>query len=157
MSFSRARVLPLDGSMYPNLGAIMALGLVSIIGYLFWRGTVVVMNARRWVDSGALLLDVATPAEFAEAHIVGAVNIPAQAVAGRQAELGPRSRAIVVYARSGFRSAQAAHLLRSIGYHSVKNVGPMRRWDAPRSERWQGDPLPELTGTAVPGLIGTTA
>jgi rhodanese-related sulfurtransferase len=133
----------------PNYGAIAALSLLSMIGYLFWRGTVVVMNARRLVSAGALLLDAGTPVEFSVAHIAGSVNIPTPDVARRQVEIGPWDRVIVVYARSGFRSARAAQALRAIGYHSVLNVGRMSRWEVPPSERWEGDPLPQLVGTTV--------
>jgi rhodanese-related sulfurtransferase len=132
--------------MIPNSGALAALGLLSIIGYLFWRGTVVVMNARRLVDKGALLLDAGTPAQFSAAHIAGAVNIPSPDVLRRQEEIGPLTQPIVVYARSGFQSARTAQALRSVGYHSVTNVGPMRRWDVAWSKRWQGDGLPTLVG-----------
>lgn len=135
-------------------GGIVALLFLSIIGYFFWRGTVVVMNARRLVDEqGALLLDVGTPAQFTAAHIAGAVNIPAADVALRHAEIGPVDHAIVLYARSGFQSARAAHVLRSIGYHSVINVGSITRWGAPASAQWQGDPPPEVV---KPPIVGTT-
>jgi rhodanese-related sulfurtransferase len=132
--------------MSPNCGALAALGLLSLIGYLFWRGTVVVMNARRLVDMGALLIDAGTPAEFSAGHILGSVNIPEPDVAWRQRDIGPLSHPIVVYARSGFQSARTAQALRGIGYHSVTNVGPMRRWDVPRSRRWMGDGRAELIG-----------
>jgi rhodanese-related sulfurtransferase len=135
--------------MFPNCGALAALGLLSVIGYLFWRGTVVVMNARRLLETGALLLDAGTPAEFSAGHVVGSVNIPAPDVARRQKEIGPLTHPIVVYARSGFQSARTAHALRAIGYHSVTNVGPMSRWDVPRSKRWMGDRGPELIGNDV--------
>jgi rhodanese-related sulfurtransferase len=133
--------------MPPTCGALVALIFVSMIGYFFWRGTVVVMNARHLVDDqGALLLDVGTRTQFAAAHIAGSVNIPAPVVALRQAEIGSRERPIVVYARSGIESARATHVLRSIGYHSVTNVGPMRRWGEPRSKSWEGDPVPDVIG-----------
>ncbi len=62
-----------------------------------------------------VLLDVRTPAEFAEAHAEGAINIPVQELPRRIAELD-RSRRVVVYCRSGARSAAAATMLRSAGY-----------------------------------------
>jgi rhodanese-related sulfurtransferase len=127
-------------------GAVVALVFVSLSGYLFWRGTVAVMNARHLVGAGALFVDVGTSEEFLAAHIAGAVNIPSREIARRQEEFGPSHRVIVVYARSGFRSAEAAHLLRSMGHRFVTNVGPMRRWDVPRSKRWMGDTFPELIG-----------
>jgi rhodanese-related sulfurtransferase len=134
----------------PNCGAITALLFLAFIGYQFWRGTVVVSKARRWVGLGALLVDAGTPEEFSLAHIAGAVNIPAPDIARRQAEVGLRTCNVVVYARSRFQSARAAHILRSIGYHSVINVGPMARWGAPFVESWVGDPAPvPVYGTAA--------
>ena len=127
-------------------GAVVAFVFLSLLGYLFWRGTVVVMNARRLVDRGALLVDVGTPKEFLVAHLANAVNIPSPDMVRRKEEFGPPSRAIVVYARSGFESARSAFLLRVMGYRFVTNVGPMKRWDVPRSKRWMGDTFPELIG-----------
>ena len=135
--------------MFPNCGALASLGLLSLLGYLFWRGTVVVMNARCLVDTGALLLDAGTREEFSAGHLLGSVNIPAPDVARRQQEIGPLSHPIVVYARSGFRSARTAQVLRSLGYHSVTNVGPMRRWAVSPSKRWIGDRNSELIGDNV--------
>jgi uncharacterized protein (DUF2062 family) len=44
--------------MPATCGAIAALLFLTFIGYFFWRGTVVVMNARRLVDKqGALLVE----------------------------------------------------------------------------------------------------
>jgi phage shock protein E len=78
---------------------------------------------RRRVAEGALLLDVRTRPEYADAHVDGATNIPVQELAMRAAELGAPRR-IVVYCRSGARSAAAAQLLRGRG-HDVLDVGPM--------------------------------
>jgi len=135
--------------MPPTCGALAALLFLSVIGYFFWRGTVVVMNARHLVDDqGALLLDVGTTAQFTAAHIAGAINIPAPDVALRQVEIGPVDQPIVLYGRSASESARAAHVLRSIGYHSVTNVGTMKRWGSGATGRWEGDPPPELVGRA---------
>jgi rhodanese-related sulfurtransferase len=115
--------------MLPNCGAVTAFGFFVVIGYFFWRGTVVTMNAHRLVGLGALLVDAGTPEEFSLSHIMGSVNIPAPDIARRQAEVGPRTGQVVVYARSGFRSARAAQVLRAIGYRSVLSVGAMTRWE----------------------------
>ncbi|MGD0674101.1 MAG: rhodanese-like domain-containing protein [Polyangiaceae bacterium] len=117
--------------MSPFVLALAASGtFLAIIAYFWWRGTVNVGEAHRRVRGGALLIDVDSPDVFASAHLDGSVNIPVTDMARRQADIGPIDRAIVVYARSGFTSARAAHLLRTIGYHSVLNVGPMKRWSA---------------------------
>jgi rhodanese-related sulfurtransferase len=129
--------------MNPNLGALVALGVFSLFGYSFWRGTVVLMDARRAVRSGALLIHAGSPEEFHVSHVFGSVNIPASDIARRRGEVGSVTRDIVVYARSGFQSARAAHILRSIGYRSVINAGPMARWDASAVEGRRSASAPE--------------
>jgi rhodanese-related sulfurtransferase len=117
--------------MSPFVLAVIAAGsLLAIIGYFWWRGTVNVTEAHRLVEKGALLIDVDPPEVFGTAHLDGSINIPVEDLARRQEDIGPLGRRIVVYARKGRTSARAAHLLRSIGYHSVLNLGPMKRWTA---------------------------
>lgn len=80
-------------------------------------------DARGRVARGALLLDVRTPGEFAEGHVEGAINIPVQDLGMRVGEI-TKGREVVVYCRSGGRSAVAAQMLRGRG-HAVLDVGPM--------------------------------
>lgn len=82
---------------------------------------------RQLVAQGALLLDVRTPAEYQEGHVPDAFNLPVQELPSRLSEVGPTSRPIVVYCRSGGRSAQAAQLLTKAGY-TVRDIGPMHAW-----------------------------
>lgn len=83
-------------------------------------------DARQWVADGALLLDVRTPTEFAEGHLPGAVNIPVQDLQQRMTEI-QAGRRVVVYCRSGARSAVAGKLLRA-GDHEVLDLGTMSGW-----------------------------
>lgn len=82
---------------------------------------------RQLVAQGALLLDVRTPAEFKDGHVPRALNVPVQELSARLAEVGPRTRPIVVYCRSGGRSAMASQILQGAGYQ-VKDIGPMTAW-----------------------------
>ncbi len=79
------------------------------------------------VDNGALLLDVRTRDEFQERHIDRALNIPVQELANRLGELGPKQRPIVVYCRSGARSALATTLMKNAGY-DVLDIGGIGNW-----------------------------
>ncbi|MCB9626003.1 MAG: rhodanese-like domain-containing protein [Sandaracinaceae bacterium] len=81
-------------------------------------------HARQLVARGALLLDVRTPVEYSGGHIEGALNIPVQELGKRVSELGPPSRPVVVYCRSGGRSCAAAEILSKAGYEVV-DVGGM--------------------------------
>jgi phage shock protein E len=81
-------------------------------------------RAKKLVAEGALLLDVRTPQEFSMGHVEGALNIPVQVINQRHKEL-PRDKVIVVYCRSGRRSAHAAQLLLEAGFKEVYDIGPM--------------------------------
>ena len=75
------------------------------------------------------LLDVRTPEEFATGHIAGAANISVQTLAERLSEV-PEDQPVVVYCRSGNRSAQAAQILQEAGYSSVYDLGGVNAWTA---------------------------
>jgi rhodanese-related sulfurtransferase len=109
--------------------AVVALILLAV-GYfvLTRRGDVDPGQARQLVDSGARLIDVRTPAEFAAGHIPGALNIPLQELEQRMGELEPKQAPIVLYCRSGNRSSSAARALKAAGYAAVHDLGAMSRW-----------------------------
>ncbi len=83
-------------------------------------------HARALVSEGATLVDVRTPGEFAAGHVEGATNIPVDELDARMAEI-PSERPVVVYCRSGRRSAHAAASLEARGYE-VFDLGPMTAW-----------------------------
>jgi len=92
--------------------------------------------AKRLVEEeDALLLDVRTSLEWKMGHIEGAMLIPVQDLKGRLDEVetatdGDKDKPIVVYCRSGSRSANAKKILEAAGYTKVTNVGGMS--DYPR-------------------------
>ena len=70
------------------------------------------------------LIDVRSPAEYAEAHADGAVNIPVEIVAEKSSEITRDHDAeIYVYCRSGRRAETAKQVLESMGYTNVQNRG----------------------------------
>lgn len=75
-----------------------------------------------------ILLDVRTVAEFNEGHIEGATNIPIEEL-DRYLDRLPKDKTIVVYCRSGNRSATAATLLKNEGFSSVYDIdGGLIAW-----------------------------
>lgn len=85
--------------------------------------------AHALVKDGAFLLDVRSPGEFAEGHLAGAVNVPVSELEATLASLpADRSRQIVVYCRSGLRSARARALLLKAGFPRVEDLGGMSNW-----------------------------
>ena len=79
-----------------------------------------------------VLLDVRTPEEFAAGHIAGAVNIPHDQLANRASELPQALNIeIVVYCRSGRRSALALDWLGTQGYQRLLHLeGDFLGWQA---------------------------
>ena len=112
-------------SLVFKVGVLLVIALV-VGGWLFLRaGTISGARARELVHGGALLVDVRSNAEFASGHIEGAVNIPVSELETRLPELGAKQGSIVLYCRSGARSARAKRFLESQGYTTVANLGAM--------------------------------
>jgi len=83
-------------------------------------------------NSTPLILDVRTPAEYAEGHVPGAVNVPHTEVeawlAGRQPATDTE---VVVYCETGPRAARAEAALRDAGFERLRHLeGNMRAWRA---------------------------
>jgi rhodanese-related sulfurtransferase len=83
-----------------------------------------------WADPALLVLDVRTPAEYAEGHVPGAINIPHTELAARIAELsGAREKDVVVYCRSGRRADEALTILDKAGFGRLFHLqGDFTRW-----------------------------
>ncbi len=75
-------------------------------------------------DPDTFLLDVRTQGEYEnDGHIPGAYLIPHTEVRDRMNELPlNKTTTVIVYCRSGFRSAIAGELLVEFGYSDVKNM-----------------------------------
>ncbi len=111
---------------------LVALSLVVLAITACAAPTIDGTAARQLVTTkGALLLDVRTPEEFSAGHVEGAVNVPVQ-VLGEQLSTLPakKDQDIVVYCRSGARSARAAGMLKNAGFAKVHDLGGMSNWNA---------------------------
>ena len=74
------------------------------------------------IEAGALLVDVRTPSEYASGHVRGSVNIPLDAISKNLGKF-KNNEQIVVFCRSGARSAQAKTILNQSGFQNVINGG----------------------------------
>jgi len=83
-------------------------------------------------QDGALVLDVREDNEFAGGRIGGARHIPLTLLKQRMADIDRFKEApVVVYCRSGSRSAMAASQLASAGFTNVTNLeGGLQAWQS---------------------------
>jgi rhodanese-related sulfurtransferase len=78
--------------------------------------------------SGAHLIDVRTADEVAQGVIDGAIHIPLHLLPLRAADI-PQDKPVVIYCRSGARSAQACSFMASKGYSNMHNLsGGIMAW-----------------------------
>ncbi|MDE3247809.1 MAG: rhodanese-like domain-containing protein [Bacteroidota bacterium] len=93
---------------------------MSIFQQLF--GGNATADLKELVATGAFLVDVRTPGEFAEDPVKGAVNIPLDALPYQLSAFEGRKN-IIVFCRSGNRSGQAKAILERNGFANVVNGG----------------------------------
>lgn len=75
------------------------------------------------------LVDVREPSEYAASSIEGAVLVPLARV-GEERDRWSAEHPVVVYCRSGMRSARAARMLRSFGVDARSLTGGIDAWHA---------------------------
>lgn len=78
-------------------------------------------------EKGAQLVDVRSPAEYAQGAIPGSVNIPVQMIHMADQHLD-QSRPVIVFCASGARSAQAKNVLDQFGFDEVHNLGSINKY-----------------------------
>jgi phage shock protein E len=78
-------------------------------------------------DPNTYLVDVRTAGEYNAGAIPSAINIPFDEIAGNL-PTEDRSARIIVYCRSGNRSAVAADTLAELGFTDVLDFGGVSNW-----------------------------
>ena len=121
-------------------GILLAVLALAAVGILIFRpfsqaktplpDTVTVAQAADLRSQGAFILDVRQPEEWNQFHIPGAVLIPLGDLPARLSEV-PKNKNVVVYCRTGHRSAQGRDILRQAGYTQVTSLaGGITQWQA---------------------------
>lgn len=87
-------------------------------------------EAKEMIDNNEVtILDVRTQEEYDEGHIPDAVLIPNETISDEDLDLLPDKAAVIlVYCRSGRRSAEAAQKLVQLGYQNIYDFGGIIDW-----------------------------
>ena len=86
-------------------------------------------EAKEMMDTqDVIVVDVRTQAEYDESHIENAILITNETIDGEPSELPDKDVTILVYCRSGNRSAEASAKLADLGYTNVYDFGGIIDW-----------------------------
>jgi rhodanese-related sulfurtransferase len=79
---------------------------------------------------GIVLLDVRTREEYVAERIPDSILLPYDQIDAASAAkiIGPKDRTVIVYCRSGRRSAIAAQALAALGYRDILDLGGIQSW-----------------------------
>lgn len=116
----------MDGSMEASTSGGTGTS-ASSTGYT----TIDAAEAKQMIDGGGVtVVDVREQNEYDAGHIAGAVLVPMGTIGSVQPEALPDLDAtIIVYCRTGVRSAQASSKLADIGYTHIYNMdGGITSW-----------------------------
>ncbi|MCD8361191.1 MAG: rhodanese-like domain-containing protein [Acidaminococcaceae bacterium] len=83
------------------------------------------------LDKGDMLtvIDVRTKEEYTSGHVPGSILIPFDEIKAKAGQLPQdKNTEIVVYCRSGRRSAIAADTLIALGYNRIYDMGAVSSW-----------------------------
>ena len=73
-------------------------------------------------DEKTILVDVRTKEEYDEGHLDDAINAPYDVIVSELKDLG-KDTPIIVYCKSGVRSAKAIENLKNAGYTNLYDLG----------------------------------
>lgn len=114
----------------------VALAALALVLFFTSRGAadgaISPTEAASWIKEkkDLQLIDVRTPAEYADGHLAGAKLIPLQELEGRWSEID-KNKPILLYCRSGHRSGKALKILQDKGYAQAKHMeGGINAWKA---------------------------
>ena len=79
-------------------------------------------------NPNVILLDVRTQEEFDQGHIPGAICLPNEFIAADMPFPFAKDTELLLYCRSGHRSAEAAEKLRDLGFSNVFDFGGILDW-----------------------------
>jgi rhodanese-related sulfurtransferase len=99
--------------------------LLFIVSSLWVQAADDLVEIQQGLDS-PIIVDVRSEGEYASGAIDGALNHPLQGLPGSLLDMGVElDEEVIVYCRSGRRSAQAKTLLKEAGFQLVFDGGPM--------------------------------
>jgi len=109
---------------------LIAVTVALFIAYMFLRrkGQISREAAATYLQRGAVLIDVRSPAEYATGHLPQAINIPLPQIDSLiGSHVNDKNQVVLLHCQSGARSGVAKNKLDALGYTRVYNLGSYDR------------------------------
>ncbi|MFP5440501.1 MAG: rhodanese-like domain-containing protein [Gammaproteobacteria bacterium] len=109
--------------------------LFLLLSTIAWSATDIGVTElqQRQAKGDVVVIDVRSPAEYAQGHVPGAINIPHDQAGERAMEIRALQKKgeVVLYCRSGRRVAAAAEALEARGVTGLRHLkGDIQGWQA---------------------------
>ncbi len=82
---------------------------------------------KKELESGATVIDVREPSEYANGHVANAISIPLSSLGTRLEEI-PKDKEVYIICELGGRSYSAAEALNQIGVRAISVNGGTSGW-----------------------------
>lgn len=118
--------------MFPSFTAIASDDLLSGFSFDQSPADLKQNKANAIIEKGAaIVIDVRTPEEYAQGHVVGSYNIPLDGLLDdkKLPLLKENDTPVLLYCRSGRRSGLAMYHMSNAGYKKVFNMGGVITWE----------------------------
>jgi phage shock protein E len=103
---------------------LVAFAVLAILFFLKRPGQISSKDAQAHLKSGALVIDVRTPAEFSSGHLPSAINLPLDGIeASLPRRVQDKRQVLLLHCQSGMRSGAAVKKLQGLGYANAYNLG----------------------------------
>lgn len=134
---NRSRLLALIFScgvcMFPTFTAVAGSELLNDFSYPERSTSVSQAVGHALIEErGAVVIDVRTPEEYAQGHVIGAYNFPIDKFDQMDSELSilkENDTPVLLYCLSGRRVSTAVKLLERKGYKRLMAMGGMLSWE----------------------------
>lgn len=111
---------------------LIALATVGVFSNMVYAEDISPIEANKKIstDKDIIMLDVRSPQEYLEGHIIGAINIDFRSDNFKaEADKLDKSKKYLIYCRTGIRSANAIKTLNKIGVNNTDNIkGGIKDW-----------------------------
>jgi rhodanese-related sulfurtransferase len=109
--------------------SLIIFAVVILIFFLLKRsGQVPAKDVPAFLQEGAMVIDVRSPAEFDSRHLPKAINIPLDTIeTALPRRVQDKNRVLLLHCQSGMRSGVASKKLKQLGYVRAFNLGSYSR------------------------------